>query len=126
MNINQINQYKIQANGNFGVLVESYLEYGIVRFQTCAATAKSIYFDAEGNRVYDENDIFNFEIGQLNVEQFKADLLDHQQGLTDFPTWLKLTAGSGIGYWIVDLEAKQCVYYDLDNNPVHTELIPGL
>lgn len=126
MNINQINQYKMSANGNFSVLVQSYLEYGIVRFQTCASTAKTIYFDGDGNSVYDEADIFNFKIGELNIDKFRSHLLDHQQGLTDFPTWLKLTAENGIAYWIVDLVVKQCVYYDIDDNQVHIEIIPGI
>lgn len=125
MNINEINEIKMSGNGDFPKLVKSYRDYGITKFQTCASTAKTMYFDNVENCVYDEQDFFNYEIGALNIEQFKQDLLAHQQGKTDFPTWLELTAASGIGYWIVDLNAMTCVYYDLDNNPVHTEKIPG-
>lgn len=126
MDINQINQIKNEHNGNFPVLVKNYIEYGIVKFQTCASTAKTMYFDKDENSVYDEQDFFNFKIGELNTDKFKVDLVDHQQGKTDFPTWLELTAGSGIAYWIVDLNEKTCIYYDLNNNPIHIEMIPGL
>ncbi len=126
MNINEINQIKTDTQGNFIKLVNAYIEYGIVKFQTCASTAKTMYFDSQGNNVYDEQDFFNFTIGILDADKFKADLLDHQQGKTDFKAWLELTANSGIAYWIVDLKAGTCIYYDLKDNPVHTELIPGL
>lgn len=126
MNINEINEIKANGDGNFPKLMESYREYGIAKFQTCASTAKTMYFDKEENNAYDEEDFFNFPIGELNIDKFKSDLLDHQQDKTDFPTWLELTAASGIAYWIVDLSEKTCIYYDIDNNPVLTELIPGL
>lgn len=125
MDINQINQIKLSANGNFPELVKRYQEYGIVKFQTCASTAKTMYFDQNGNFVYDETDFFDFNIGEVNVEKFKADLILHQQGVTDFPTWLELTSSSGVAYWIVDLDEKTCIYYDLANNQLYTELIPG-
>lgn len=123
INIDEINQLKQQANGNFEKLVKAYQAYGLSKFQTCASTAKTMYFDQEDNVVYDREDFFNFPIGKLNIGDFKQGLIDHQQGKTDFPTWLELTAGAGIGYWIVDLCDKTCVYYDLDNNPVYTEMI---
>lgn len=126
MDINQINQIKLETQGNFKELIERYLQYGIVKFQTCASTAKTMYFNQAGDNVYDHEDFFNYQIGQLNVDKFQSDLLQHQQGITDFATWLGLTADSGIAYWIVDLSAKTCVYYDCDNNPIHTELIVGL
>lgn len=123
MNIKEINQIKMESNDNFPKLIQSYVDYGIVKFQTCSSTAKTMYFDNEGNSVYDEEDFFKFEIGELNSDKFKSNLVDHQQGKTDFPTWLELTADSGIAYWIVDLKANTCIYYDIDNNEVHTELI---
>lgn len=126
MDINEINKIKLNANGNFPKLVKSYQEYGIVKFQTCASTAKTMYFDQTENFVYDETDFFSFKIGEVNIEKFKADLIAHQQGETDFPTWLELTASSGVAYWIVDLNTKTCVYYDLANNQLYTEMIPGL
>lgn len=121
MNITEINNLKANANGDFLELVKSLKAIGITKFQTCASTAKSMYFDQAGNTVYDQTDFFNFPIGKLDVETFKQALVQHQQGKTDFPTWLQVTAASGIGYWIVDLSDSTCIYYDLNDNPVYTE-----
>ncbi len=125
MDINQINQIKQESNGNFGQLVTDLKDSGVVRFMTCASTAKSMYFNHDEESVYDEVDFFNFEIGQLNKDQFVVDLKEHQQGLTDFPTWLEKTASSGISYWIVDLEQLTCTYYAADESSVYVEQIPG-
>lgn len=124
MNINTINEIKEVNNGNFPQLIKAYKEYGIVKFQTDASTAKTKYYDIEGNSVSDSVDFFNLEIGQLDVDKFKNDLLEHQRGLTDFPTWLELTANSGVAYWVVDLDAMTCIYYDLAENQLVTEMIP--
>lgn len=123
MNINEVNEIKMEVSNNFPKLIAAYKEYGITKFQTCASTAKTMYFNNEDETVYDEIDYFNLPIGELNIEKFKVDLIDHQKGITDFPQWLELTAGSGIAYWIVDLNLMTCIYYDQDDNQVHTELI---
>lgn len=123
MKLEEINQIKQQTNGDFAKLVKAYQEYGISKFQTCASTAKTMYFDQDGNVVYDQEDFFKYPIGDLNIADFKQALQEHQQGISDFPTWLQITAAAGISYWIVDLAAKTCVYYDSDNNPVYQELV---
>lgn len=125
MTIQQINQIKKQSQGNFIQLITDLKAVGVIKFKTSASTAKSIYYDNQQNIAYDEVEFFNFEIGTVNKQQFISDLKQHQQGVTDFPTWLEQTAGNGIGYWIVDLQELTCTYYDLDDNPIYVEQIPG-
>lgn len=126
MDINQINQIKKNTNGDFVKLVAELKEYGVVRFMTCASTAKSMYYNSNEETAYDREDFFNYEIGELNKAQFINDLIEHQQGLTNFPAWLEKTATSGISYWIVDLYECTCTYYSGDETLVYVETIPGI
>jgi len=60
-----------------------------------------------------------------NKEAFKAELLAHQQGQTDFPTFIKMCASVGVDKWIVDLEKMTCTYFDKIGNEVLVEQIKG-
>ena len=59
-----------------------------------------------------------------DVEQFKLDLKSHQQGHTDYMTFLKDCAKSGIEKWIVVMDKMTCSYYDINGNEMLVEKIP--
>lgn len=124
MTIENINQIKAESQGDFITLIGNLKAIGVVKFITCASTAKSMYYNVDGEEVHDENDFFNFEIGTTDIDGFVKNLKEHQQGLTDFPTWLKLTADCGVSYWQVDLEQNKCTYYSVKNEEMYVEQIP--
>ncbi len=125
MTITEINQIKTVSGGEFGKLIAGLEKIGITRFITCASTAKTMYFNQENQSVHDVEDYFNWPVGKLNRDQFIKDLKDHQVGKTDFPTWIELTAASGIASWEVNLLEGTCVYRDAANNDVYTEEFPS-
>ena len=59
-----------------------------------------------------------------NEEQFKEQLLAHQQGKTDFLTFIKMCAIFGIEKWEINMNKMTCTYYDLTGNEVLIEKIP--
>ena len=59
-----------------------------------------------------------------NAEQFKLDLKAHQQGKTDYPTFCRDCAVSGVEKWTVDLDAMTCTYLDRKGNLILVENIP--
>ena len=61
----------------------------------------------------------------LNTEQFKSDLKNHQNGNTDYLTFCRDCAKSGIEKWIMDLPNMTCTYYDTSENQVLIESIPS-
>jgi uncharacterized protein YbcV (DUF1398 family) len=52
-------------------------------------------------------------------------LKEHQQGRTDFSTFCRDAAESGVARWVVDLNAMKCTYYSLSGDIVFAEQIPG-
>lgn len=56
--------------------------------------------------------------------EFKTDLLAHQQGKTDFLTFIKTCATSGIEKWAICMDKMTCTYYDKAGNEILIEQIP--
>lgn len=56
---------------------------------------------------------------------FQAILRAHQQGQTDYLTFITQCAQSGIAKWVVALDGMTCSYYDQAGELVLVEEIPG-
>ena len=59
-----------------------------------------------------------------NKEEFKAELVAHQQGKTDFITFIKMCATVGIEKWVICMNKMTCIYYDKAGNEMLVEQIP--
>ncbi len=57
-------------------------------------------------------------------EEFKKELVAHQQGKTDFLTFIKMCATLGIEKWAICIDKMTCTYYDKAGNEVLVEQIP--
>lgn len=57
-------------------------------------------------------------------EEFKAELIAHQQGKTDFLTFIKMCATFGIEKWAISMDKMTCTYYDKEGNLILVEEIP--
>ncbi len=57
-------------------------------------------------------------------EGFKAELVAHQQGKTDFLTFIKVCATFGIEKWAICMDKMTCTYYDKAGNEILVEMIP--
>lgn len=57
-------------------------------------------------------------------EEFKAELAAHQQGKTNFLTFIKMCATFGIEKWAICMDKMICTYYDKAGNEILVEEIP--
>lgn len=58
------------------------------------------------------------------VEKFKAELLAHQRGKTDYITFIKMCAETGIEKWEICMDKMTCTYFDKTGNRILVEEIP--
>ena len=56
--------------------------------------------------------------------RFKAELKAHQEGKTDFLTFIKMCAKVGIEKWEICMDKMTCTYYDKAGNRLLAEQIP--
>ena len=59
-------------------------------------------------------------------EDFKQYLKIHQKGETDYFTFCKHCAETGIEKWIVNLDEMTCIYYDKAGNNILVEVVPSV
>ncbi|MDP1800751.1 MAG: DUF1398 family protein [Bacteroidota bacterium] len=57
-------------------------------------------------------------------EPFKNGLIAHQQGKTDFLTFIKMCATFGIEKWAICMNKMTCTYFDKAGNEILVEVIP--
>ena len=57
-------------------------------------------------------------------EEFKNELVVHQQGKTDFLTFIKMCATFGIEKWEICMDKMTCAYFDKAGNEILVEQIP--
>jgi uncharacterized protein YbcV (DUF1398 family) len=57
-------------------------------------------------------------------EEFKAALVAHQQGKTNFLTFIKMCATFGIEKWAICMDKMTCTYYNKAGNEILVEQIP--
>ena len=58
------------------------------------------------------------------ADEFKAALIAHQQGKTDFLTFIKMCATFGIDKWEIFMDKMTCTYFDKVGNEILVEEIP--
>jgi len=61
---------------------------------------------------------------KVNTDVFKAELLAHQQGKTDYLTFIRMCAETGIEKWEIRMDKLTCTYFDKAGNEVLEENIP--
>lgn len=58
------------------------------------------------------------------AEEFRKELAAHQQGKTDFLTFIKMCASFGIEKWAICMDKMTCTYFDKAGNEILLEQIP--
>ena len=118
---------KVKSGADFPKYMQDIIALGVTSFET-------FVFDNHTN-YYGVNDFQTSSIGfsetitiadESNVEQFKSDLKSHQQGNTDYMTFLNDCAKSGVEKWIVVMDKMTCSYYDKVGNEMVVEVIPSV
>ncbi len=116
---------KVKSGADFPKYMQDIIALGVTSFET-------FVFDNHTN-YYGVNDFQTSSIGfsetltiadESNVEQFKSDLKLHQQGKTDYMTFLNDCAKSGVEKWVVVMDKMTCSYYDKAGNEMVVEVIP--
>lgn len=116
---------KVKSGADFPLYVKDLIALGVSSYEISVQNGKAIYFGKdnfvlEGNPNYDEIQIASI----VNKEQFELDLKAHQQGKTDYMTFVNDCAKSGIEKWILDFKNLTCAYFDAQNTEVLIEKIP--
>ncbi|MEW5675587.1 DUF1398 family protein [Flavobacterium enshiense] len=116
---------KVKSGADFPAYVKAIKALGVTHYETFVADGHTEY--------YGENDFKAVAPGKYepifvsdacNDDQFKTDLKAHQQGKSDYLTFINQSAEHGIEKWAVDMAKMTCTYFDKAGNKILIENIP--
>ncbi|MBP6810705.1 MAG: DUF1398 domain-containing protein [Saprospiraceae bacterium] len=116
---------KVKSGADFPTYIKEIKALGVTHYETFVADGHTDYhgandYTAKVPAKYDPLVIAD----TANAEQFKAELLAHQQGKTDFLTFIKMCATFGIEKWAINMDKMTCTYFDKAGNEMLVEEIP--
>lgn len=116
---------KVKSGADFPTYIREIKEIGVVSFETWVIDSHTMYFgendfQTKSKPKYDELIIAD----KSDKVKFQQYLKIHQKGETDYFTFCKHCAETGIEKWVVNLDKMTCTYYDVAKNEVLVELVP--
>jgi len=115
----------VKSGADFPQYIKKLIALGVTSYETFV---KDGHTDFKGRDNYLVSTGSKYDALSIappcDVERFKSDLKAHQQGQTDYPTFCRDCAASGIEKWEVSMESLSCSYYDLAGNMLLAEQIP--
>ena len=118
---------KVKSGADFPKYMQDIISLGVTSFETFVFDNHTNYYGKDNFQIASEGFSETLTIAdESNVEQFKSDLKSHQQGNTDYMTFLYDCAKSGVEKWIVVMNKMTCSYYDKFGNEMVVEVIPSV
>ncbi len=116
---------RVKSGADFPSYIQEIKKLGVTNYETFVSNGSTDYF---GRDKYKISTGAKYEVltiaDTLNSAQLKIDLNAHQQGKTDFPTFCKDCAKSGVEKWVTKTDKMTCTYYDLKGSEMLMEIIP--
>lgn len=118
---------KVKSGAEFPTYIQEIKELGVTGLETWVVDSHTTYFGKNDFQIkskpkYDALTIAN----SSDKDTFGHFLKIHQKGETDYFTFCKHCAETGIEKWIVDLDAMTCTYYDQAKNEILVEVVPSV
>lgn len=118
---------KVKSGADFPQYMQDIIALGVTSFETFVFDNHTNYYGKDDFQTLSEGFSETLIVADESaIEQFKLDLKAHQQGKTDYMTFLKDCAKSGVEKWIVVMDEMTCSYYDKAGNEMVVEVIPSV
>jgi len=116
---------KVKSGADFPTYIQEIKQMGVTAYETWVNDSHTEYF---GKNDYQTKSLPNYEkltiVDSSNSEKFIKYLKIHQHGETNYVTFCKQCAETGIEKWFVSLDEMTCTYYDNAGNEILVEKIP--
>ena len=116
---------KVKSGADFPKYIQEIKQMGVTAYETWVNDSHTEYF---GKNDYQTKSLPKYEnltiADSSNSEKFRLYLKIHQQGETNYFTFCKHCAETGIEKWVVSLDKMTCTYYDKVGNKILEEQIP--
>ncbi|MGJ1348187.1 DUF1398 domain-containing protein [Sphingobacterium siyangense] len=115
----------VKSGADFPAYIRDIKQLGVTAYDVFVADGQSVYYGDSHYKTSSPSAHESLTIADLvDAEKFKEGLKEHQQGKTDYPTFIALCATYGIEKWTVLMDGMTCTYYDKAGNEILAEEIP--
>lgn len=116
---------KVKSGADFPAYIQEIKALGVTHYEAYVSDGHTDYHGANDHTAtvpakYDALEILN----DVKTDEFKTELLAHQQGKTDYLTFIKMCATTGIEKWEIRMDGMTCTYFDSAGNEILVEKIP--
>ncbi|MCL9807432.1 DUF1398 domain-containing protein [Flavobacterium amniphilum] len=116
---------KVKSGADFPSYIKEIKALGVTHYETYVYDGHIDYHGADNYTVKIPAKYEPLTMADIvESEKFKKELLDHQQGKTDFLTFIKMCATYGIEKWEICMEQMTCTYFNKAGNQILVEKIP--
>ena len=125
--VEQINDAhgKVKSGADFPAYIKEIKSLGVTHYEAYVSDGHINYHGTNGYTAKVPAKYDPMEIADSSKRaEFKAVLLAHQQGKTDFLTFIQSCAALGIEKWAISMDKMTCTYYDKAGNKILVEEIP--
>tara|TARA_R110000796_G_scaffold71409_3_gene162022 strand:+ start:8091 stop:8480 length:390 start_codon:yes stop_codon:yes gene_type:complete len=116
---------KVKSGADFPAYIKEIKSLGVTHYEAYVTDG---HIDYHGGNDYTAKVPAKYDsfviTDTVKSEEFKAALMAHQQGKTDFLTFIKMCAAVGIEKWAICMDKMTCTYYDRKGNEILVEEIP--
>ena len=118
---------KVKSGADFPKYIKEIKEIGVIGFETWVIDGHTNYFGKNGFQTKSEPMYGILTIAkETDKNKFSQYLKIHQKGETDYFTFCKHCAETGIEKWVVNLDKMICTYFDKSENEILIENVPSL
>ncbi|MGV3698182.1 DUF1398 domain-containing protein [Flavobacterium sp.] len=117
---------KVKSGADFPAYIQEIKKMGVTLYECYVTDGHTDYHGANNYIAKVQAKYQPIEISEKpSIHEFQSELKAHQQGKTDFLTFIQMCADTGIEKWEISMDKMTCTYFDKAGNEVLTEQIPG-
>lgn len=117
---------KVKSGADFPKYIQEIKEMGVAEFETWVFDSHTLYFGKNSFHTKSEPKYDELIIADTcDKAKFETYIKIHQKGETDYYSFCKHCAETGIEKWVANLDRMTCIYYDKEGNDILTEVVPS-
>ncbi len=116
---------QVKSGADFPAYIQAIKALGVTHYEAFVVDGHTDYHGGDNHTATIPAKYEALAIADTaNIAVFKAELLAHQQGKTNYLTFIQMCASTGIEKWAICMDKMTCIYYDKAGNEVLVEQIP--
>lgn len=123
----QLAHSKVKSGADFPAYIQELKSLGVLAYTTYVRDGRVDYQGHRGQAITSSAKYSALPMAEhLDMAMFETELKAHQQGKTNYQSFIQMCANTGIHHWKIDMANMTCTYFDEKGRLVLQERISTL